>query len=528
MQRFSARVSSRDEMYQQQQQLQSDQQRLDGEDDRHDGGINGGDGEEQEEDEEDEAAAVHARPSRRQHRLVSRLSLSELKALTDTPALVELHDTNSPDPRLLVALKAANNAVPVPPHWQAKRKYLANKRGYEKPPFALPSFLADTGIATMRGVQLAKDTDKTGKQRQRERMRPKMGAIDIDYNTLHDAFFRYQSKPPLTEQGELYYEGKEFETSMAQATPLHFSPQLLEALGMQAADAPPPWLSAMQRYGPPPAYPFLRVPGVNGPLPPGQRWGLADGEWGKPPVDEAGRALWGGELFGEAKHSSRETRLHQQHWGRIDKEMDDVDGEEGDDGQTESKTGQDEAEAEEDAEAAVEGGGALTGAQSSVLPAGGLSTPAAINLRKQADGAGTETPNTVHPAAAPQLFTVLEEQPVQRGAGLLPVSHTYHISSVDQQQSAAVAGTAAERLRRGAAGGVELALDPSELDGLDAQTLKRKYEQQQRQQQLQRQLQRSEDENNEEQPGSHIGKEMDETARKKRKKDAQQQHKFKF
>ena len=30
---------------------------------------------------------------------------------------------------------------------------------------------------------------------------------------------------------------------------------------------PPPWLIAMQRYGPPPSYPNLKVPGLNSPIP---------------------------------------------------------------------------------------------------------------------------------------------------------------------------------------------------------------------------------------------------------------------
>ena len=44
------------------------------------------------------------------------------------------------------------------------------------------------------------------KQKMRERVRPKMGKIDIDYQKLHDAFFRWQSKPKMTIHGDLYYE----------------------------------------------------------------------------------------------------------------------------------------------------------------------------------------------------------------------------------------------------------------------------------------------------------------------------------
>jgi hypothetical protein len=32
---------------------------------------------------------------------------------------------------------------------------------------------------------------------------------------LHDAFFKYQTKPKLTHHGDLYHEGKEFEVSSA-------------------------------------------------------------------------------------------------------------------------------------------------------------------------------------------------------------------------------------------------------------------------------------------------------------------------
>ncbi len=44
------------------------------------------------------------------------------------------------------------------------------------------------------------------KQKMRERVRPKMGKIDIDYQKLHDAFFRWQTKPKMSIHGDLYYE----------------------------------------------------------------------------------------------------------------------------------------------------------------------------------------------------------------------------------------------------------------------------------------------------------------------------------
>lgn len=40
-------------------------------------------------------------------------------------------------------------------------------------------------------------------------MKPRMGKMDIDYDVLHDAFFKYQTKPRMTAFGDIYYEGKE-------------------------------------------------------------------------------------------------------------------------------------------------------------------------------------------------------------------------------------------------------------------------------------------------------------------------------
>lgn len=35
--------------------------------------------------------------------------------------------------------------------------------------------------------------------------------VSCDPQVLHDAFFKYQTKPKLTHHGDLYHEGKEFE-----------------------------------------------------------------------------------------------------------------------------------------------------------------------------------------------------------------------------------------------------------------------------------------------------------------------------
>lgn len=45
---------------------------------------------------------------------------------------------------------------------------------------------------------------------------------------LHDAFFKHQTKPPLTHAGDLYYEGKEFEAKNQEHKPGHITAELRE------------------------------------------------------------------------------------------------------------------------------------------------------------------------------------------------------------------------------------------------------------------------------------------------------------
>ncbi len=232
--------------------------------------------------DEDDEAAGQTLLSKKKRKKLNKLSIAELKALVRNPQVVEWHDVSSSDPRLLVQIKAQRNVVPVPGHWSLKREYLSSKRGVEKPPFRLPKFIAETGITEMRDAVLEKQAEQTLKQKQRERVQPKMGKLDIDYQKLYDAFFRFQTKPTLSRFGDVYYEGKEWEADYRYFKAGEISDVLKEALGMQPG-FPPPWLLQQQRMGPPPSYPTLKIPGLNAPLPAGAAWGFAPGQWGKPP-----------------------------------------------------------------------------------------------------------------------------------------------------------------------------------------------------------------------------------------------------
>ena len=201
--------------------------------------------------------------SKKKRKLLNRMKISDLKQKTIHPEVVEAWDVTAQDPCLLVFLKSLKNTIPVPKHWSQKRKFLQNKRGVLKQPFKLPDFIEATGISKIRDNT---GTDrKSLKSKMREKMQPKLGKLDIDYQILHDAFFKHQTKPSLTLHGDIYYENKEYENKMKIYKPGRITEKLRVCLGIPE-NSPPPWIINMQRYGPPPAYPNLKIPGVNAPI----------------------------------------------------------------------------------------------------------------------------------------------------------------------------------------------------------------------------------------------------------------------
>uniref|UniRef100_A0A8C2ZDW8 Splicing factor 3b, subunit 2 n=1 Tax=Cyclopterus lumpus TaxID=8103 RepID=A0A8C2ZDW8_CYCLU len=397
------------------------------------------------------------------------LSSNRYMELVARPDVVEMHDVTAHEPKLLVHLKATRNTVPVPRHWCFKRKYLQGKRGIEKPPFELPDFIKKTGIQEMREALQEKEDAKTMKTKMREKVRPKMGKIDIDYQKLHDAFFKWQIKPKLTIHGDLYYEGKEFETRLKEKKPGDLSDELRIALGMpvgpNAHKVPPPWLIAMQRYGPPPSYPNLKIPGLNSPIPDNCTFGYHAGGWGKPPVDEMGKPLYG-DVFGtnaaDFQAKAEEEEVDHAPWGELEP--------------SDEESSEEEEEEESDEEKPDETGfvtpadsGLITPGGFSSVPAG-METPELIELRKKKIEEAMDGNET------PQLFTVLPERrtgPV--GAAMMASTHIYDVSGA---MAARKAGGGQESQ------GVEVALAPEELE-LDPMAMTQKYEEHVREQQAQ-------------------------------------------
>ncbi|KAL7928694.1 hypothetical protein V8C35DRAFT_317539 [Trichoderma chlorosporum] len=436
-------------------------------------------------DEEDENP--QPKLSKKKRKQMNKLSVAQLKALVNIPEVVEWQDVSSSDPRLLVQIKAQRNVVPVPSHWAMKREYLSSKRGIEKSAFRLPKFIAETGIAEMRDAVLEKQAEQTLKQKQRERVQPKMGKLDIDYQRLYDAFFRFQTKPELTRFGEVYYEGKESEVDYQHFRPGELSDATKEALGMPPG-APPPWLINQQRFGTPPSYPTLRIPGLNAPPPAGGSWGFHPGGWGKPPVDEFNRPLYGGDVFGLTAQTSAsgQTQVAQPQapngdtvertlWGELQPREEESEEEEEDDEEEESED--DDVPGGTETPSGLETPGGYTSTVHPDYSQQGVETSIAgeMDLRKERRGYDTEE------SSAPRsAYTVVPERQV-RAEGFFGSDRAYDISAAQRSAAAGipVLGADDDTRKRKKPGDVDVAIDVDSLNqqgGLSKDDLRSKYE----------------------------------------------------
>ena len=289
-----------------------------------------------------------------------------------------------------------------------------------------------------------------------------MGKIDIDYQKLHDAFFRYQTKPLMTIHGDLYYEGKEFETRLKHKKPGELSDELKTALGMPTGAAgvanpvPPPWLLHMQRHGPPPSYPNLKIPGLNAPIPENAIFGYHPGGWGKPPVDEFGRPLYG-DVFGAPASQAAanpDLTIDRKLWGEL-----------------ETESSEEEESEEEEDEDEEDGAGSGDETADQAADQSGLATPSGIHVPSGITSLGLETPDAIElrkrrtieeamdQTTEQPLYRVLQQKDAKTAGAFMGSSHTYEIKKGD----------------------LELSLEnPEELEGLDAEALKDKYEQMQK------------------------------------------------
>jgi len=465
--------------------------------------------------------------SNKKRKQQQRLKIAELKQLVDRPDLVEEHDCNASDPRLLLFLKCQRNTIPVPEHWGRKRKYLQGKRGFEKPPFELPSFIRNTGITAIRDEQLRIYSEKTRKQKQRTKVRGSKGKMAINYNTLHDAFFIHQTKPPLTHFGDIYYECKEKEMAFRKFRPGLLSDRLKKALGLPAVwrviapggipvyddfedekpregttlvqgtemtweesakdgewikifrpvagwirakvdgkrhakqiehNCPTPWLIAQQRFGPPPAYPDLKIPGLNAPIPPGHEYGYNEMQWGKPPVDRNGHPLYGNP-FDTYYEPDYNNMGDGNFWGQIEEISDDE--------ESSDEESSEESDDKEEEEKLPEGvlSGTLSGQSGITSGIGSTSGTLSASSQSQTDFNLRKSMDSTPDSTSNQLYQVLQQKDnTIKSNEVFGSTHVYDIKKMDQADEPSSG-------RR-----FDMSINPDEIGQLDEQKLKRKFE----------------------------------------------------
>uniref|UniRef100_A0A672LNX0 Splicing factor 3B subunit 2-like n=1 Tax=Sinocyclocheilus grahami TaxID=75366 RepID=A0A672LNX0_SINGR len=358
-------------------------------------------------DSDEEARKDMPKLSKKKLRRMNRLTVAELKQLVARPDVVEMHDVTAQEPKLLVHLKATRNTVPVPRHWCFKRKYLQGKRGIEKPPFELPEFIKRTGIQEMREALL----------------------ISEDHVTLKTGVMMLKIQICIT---EINY--------------------ILECSDRKKKFSDIFLIRCVSLFQ-------------------GCSFGYHAGGWGKPPVDETGRPLYG-DVFGtnaiDFHAKAEEEEVDRTTWGELEA--------------SDEESSEEEEEEEESDEEKPDETGFFTPADSGMITPGGFSsvpagmeTPELIELRKKKIEEAMDGNET------PQLFTVLPERrtgPV--GAAMMASTHIYDMSTTVMSRK--VGGVS---VLGGDSQGVEVALAPEELE-LDPMAMTQKYEEHVREQQVEK------------------------------------------
>jgi splicing factor 3B subunit 2 len=260
---------------------------------------------------------------------------------------------------------------------------------------------------------------------------------------------------------------------------------------------PPPWLLQQQRQGLPPSYPTLKIPGLNSPLPAGAGWGYQPGQWGKPPLDDFNRPLYGGDIFGimagqpgQPGAAAQSTQMPQPAltresvdrtlWGELQPPAEESEEEEEDESDDEEGSEGDAADVPGGLQTpgGLETPGGYVSSVPTDLPGRGVETSMAgeFDLRKQRRGFDTEeSSNGAYPRSA---YQVIPERQT-RVEGFFGSDRAYDLSK-QGGNSAPVLGRDDESGRkRKNPGDVDVALDPESLvqrDGIGKDEVRRRYE----------------------------------------------------
>ncbi|TBU08819.1 subunit 2 of splicing factor 3b [Hamiltosporidium magnivora] len=203
------------------------------------------------------------------------------KPIVPYPLLLDFEDVTYKDPIYLNYIKGLENTVPVPKYWKNKKSFLNVKKCINKKKYVIPQNILETGLVDMRKSIRNKEDNMSFKAKLREKLYPKTGKCFVEYQKLYDCFFKHPNEIEYLRFGELFRPGIEMEKKIKLNVPGRISKNLMNVLGIDKT-LPPPWIFNMQKYGPPPSYSDIKIPGVNAQIPIGSSWGFQPTGWGQP------------------------------------------------------------------------------------------------------------------------------------------------------------------------------------------------------------------------------------------------------
>ncbi|WUR02192.1 splicing factor 3B subunit 2 [Vairimorpha necatrix] len=213
--------------------------------------------------------------NKKDKKLLYRTTLfNSLKLSVPYPDLLEIEDIKSPDLIFYNKLKNLHNSVPVIKRWKYKHLFPLN---YKKKDYTIPLSIINTGLELLRLNILEVKRNQSDKQKFMNKLFPKLGKASINPRRLYEAFGNF--KPFVFPYGEPF--DFTWEKEKKRFSPGMLTDELRLLLGMNEF-SPPPWIFKMQKVGPPPSYPDLKIPGVNTNIPPGCQYGYEPNRWGKP------------------------------------------------------------------------------------------------------------------------------------------------------------------------------------------------------------------------------------------------------
>eukprot|EP00730_Choanoeca_flexa_P008985 TRINITY_DN12569_c0_g1_i14.p2 TRINITY_DN12569_c0_g1~~TRINITY_DN12569_c0_g1_i14.p2 ORF type:complete len:298 (+),score=79.41 TRINITY_DN12569_c0_g1_i14:988-1881(+) len=243
----------------------------------------------------------------------------------------------------------------------------------------------------------------------------------------------------------------------------------------------------------------------------GASFGYHPGGWGKPPVDAAGKPLYG-DVFGtydpELKMQGMDLNVDKTQWGKMESEGEASSSEEEDDSDDEQE--KEGSDMDEDNDGLETPSGIISEAPSGISSVGvGMETPNAVELRKRKAIEEAMDNNTT----GQTLYKVIPQREASASDGMMGSTHVYDVNA-----AAPATGMASGTTSVAASEGVAISLDnPEDVGRLESN-----------QEMLAQKLAASQSSNREDHSDMVAEHQAKSAAKRKKAADKTQSKKFKF